>query len=311
MAYAVAIQSDRKIVAAGILGNDFYVGRFWSGLEIAADDTYSPLFSAISVIPKAAYSLRKLSWDYSGNAIQVRRASDNTLLDIGFNTYQNLDTSTLLTFCAATSCYVKRWYDQSGNGFSAEQLTDANQPRIVNAGVLDTANGVPTLVLSGAQNLNTTITVDQLVTGGTDVTVTFVVRQTSQTNSSIISNTTGTDRINVHASWSDGNTYFDVGQCCANSRINVAQNWTTALATGTYRREGAQMDLWRDGVLGASRSNASGQTTATNIIYIGSQGPAAAYFTGVFSEVLLFSSGLSTADRIALETDERIYYGTP
>jgi hypothetical protein len=43
----------------------------------------------------AAYSLRKLRNSYAGSAIQVRRTSDNTTMDIGFNSSGNLDTVVL------------------------------------------------------------------------------------------------------------------------------------------------------------------------------------------------------------------------
>jgi hypothetical protein len=46
----------------------------------------------------AAYSLRKLKSDYTGPAIRVRRSSDNTSQDIGFNSNGNLDTNALLNF---------------------------------------------------------------------------------------------------------------------------------------------------------------------------------------------------------------------
>jgi hypothetical protein len=38
-----------------------------------------------------AYSLRKVSSSYSGNAIQVRRSLDNATLNIGFDGSGNLD----------------------------------------------------------------------------------------------------------------------------------------------------------------------------------------------------------------------------
>jgi hypothetical protein len=69
-------------------------------------------YSLISIMPKAsavtplldnypgatvAYSLRKLRTAYSGNAIKVRRSSDNLEQDIGF-VGNDLDTASLLTF---------------------------------------------------------------------------------------------------------------------------------------------------------------------------------------------------------------------
>lgn len=83
----------------------------------------------------AAYSLRKLRSAYTGSAIRVRRASDNTEQDIGF-VDNVLDTSSLTSFCSGTNGFVKTWYDQSGNGRDATQTTAANQPQIVSSGTV-------------------------------------------------------------------------------------------------------------------------------------------------------------------------------
>jgi len=92
----------------------------------------------------AAYSLRKLSSSYSGNAIRVRRSSDNTEQDIGFNVFGELDTVSLASFCSGTDGFVKTWYDQSGSANDATQTTAANQPKIYDSvtGVV-TENGKP------------------------------------------------------------------------------------------------------------------------------------------------------------------------
>ena len=90
----------------------------------------------------AAYSLRKLSWDYSGNAIRVRRDNDDAEQDIGFATNSDqLDTAGLLSFTGSNSAYVVTWYDQSGNGRHATNSDSAEQPRIVNSGAIETIDG--------------------------------------------------------------------------------------------------------------------------------------------------------------------------
>ena len=89
---------------------------------------------------RVAYSLRKLRTAYAGSAVRVRRSNDNSEQDIGF-VGENFDTGSLATFVGANSAYVTKWYDQSGGARDAAQTTAANQPRIVNAGTIETENG--------------------------------------------------------------------------------------------------------------------------------------------------------------------------
>lgn len=81
----------------------------------------------------AAYSLRLLRTAYTGSAIRVRRASDNTEQDIGFSNNE-LDTTSLTSFCSGTNGFVTTWYDQSGNANNATQSTAGYQPQIVSSG---------------------------------------------------------------------------------------------------------------------------------------------------------------------------------
>jgi hypothetical protein len=82
----------------------------------------------------AAYSLRLIGDGmYTGDAIRVRRASDNTEQDIGFDVNGDLDTSALTTFCAGTNGFVRTWYDQSGNANDLTKTTAADQPKIYDA----------------------------------------------------------------------------------------------------------------------------------------------------------------------------------
>ena len=77
----------------------------------------------------AAYSLRQLSSSYSGNAVKVRRASDNAEADIRFVNGE-IDTTGLASHCGSSNGFVSAWYDQSSNSNDAMQTTAANQPKI-------------------------------------------------------------------------------------------------------------------------------------------------------------------------------------
>lgn len=78
----------------------------------------------------AAYSLRRLRSGHTGYAVEVRRASDNSTRDIGFDADGNFHISALEEFCSGTDGYVTVWYDQTSNGYDLTQSDAAKQPKI-------------------------------------------------------------------------------------------------------------------------------------------------------------------------------------
>ena len=103
-----------------------------------------------------AYSLRNLVGTSNPNVVRVRRSSDNTEQDF---TAAQVINGTLTTFCGAGNGFVRTWYDQSGNGYHAQQATTANQPQIVSSGLLISKNGKPAMNVDGAgDTLTATIT---------------------------------------------------------------------------------------------------------------------------------------------------------
>ena len=114
---------------------------------------YTPVTPVLDTYPSAleAYSVRLLRTAYAGNAIRVRRSSDNSEQNIGFvDGY--LDTASLLTFVGAGNGFITTWYDQSGNSRNITQTTAGNQPRIVTSGVLLSSNGKATVSFGTASD---------------------------------------------------------------------------------------------------------------------------------------------------------------
>jgi hypothetical protein len=115
-------------------------------------DEFDPKYG----IPFSAWSCARRLWsNYTGALIEVRRSSDNALLDIGFDANNELDVTTLTGFIGANSGFVRTLYDQTGLGNHFQQTTLANQPRIVNAGVVDTVNGKPSMFFDGTNDVLT------------------------------------------------------------------------------------------------------------------------------------------------------------
>ena len=99
-----------------------------------------------------SYSVRKLTADYNGPAMTVRRDSDQAEEDINFTSDGNLDTSALTTFAGSSDVFVKHWYDQIGNR-TASQTSAINQPRIVDSGTVIEINNQPALQYNNTDEL--------------------------------------------------------------------------------------------------------------------------------------------------------------
>ena len=96
-------------------------------IVLAKDSVASGLLDAYGGAA-AAYSLRRLSANYTGSVVRVRRSSDNTEQDF---TATQVTDGTLTTFCGAGDGFVQTWYDQSRNGRAASMTTTTLQPQIV------------------------------------------------------------------------------------------------------------------------------------------------------------------------------------
>jgi len=142
----VLYDSDKSSVRTSIESN---IGDYYTQ-NTPLLDTYSGA--------AAAYSLRKLRSDYSGNAVKVRRASDNVEADIGFNVFKELDTVALAAHCGSSDGFVSVWYDQSSSN-NATQSTAANQPKIYDGttGVVTDANGKPKIEYDTGKILDTSL----------------------------------------------------------------------------------------------------------------------------------------------------------
>jgi len=125
----------------------------------------------------AAYSLRKLSSDYSGNAITVTTDGVDSQ-DIGFSG-NDLDTAALESFAGSGDAYVSTWFDQSGNSRNFTQSTLANMPKIVSSGSTITQNSKPIVEFDGSTRYMD-LAAQQTFTD--EFFMTFAIRPTSNTN---------------------------------------------------------------------------------------------------------------------------------
>lgn len=268
---------------------------------MAAANSGPAYLDLLVVTPVCALSLKKLI-STATNAIRVRRSSDNAEQDIGF-TGDALDTASLASFVGANSAYVKTFYDQTGGGFNATQVTAADQPRIVNAGSYDAK------AIFDATNDFLKIT---SLTLGTPQLGIYTKCDTTSTSAA--------DKIWVESSPDEsitGGFYLDsyAGSmyCISNNAAgaNLRQN-AFAYTTG-FRQRTVLMDrtivgvneiaMWDAGsALTPSQVNTTEQTGnfATTDVYIGSRG-GTTYFSEFGVESLVFYNADSAAIRTAIE----------
>jgi hypothetical protein len=193
----------------------------------------------------AAYSAaRRLSSSYTGALIRVRRSSDNTEQDIGYNGSNVLDESALTSFVGANNGFVVKVYDQSGNAKDLTQSTAASQPKIVNSGSVIKDNSLPVLdFTSGGQRLSNTLlgssVVDQyfVVNSLSDTVYVSVFRElvgayfgfVAQSGSSdtLIYSRYGSPSLYANNSLFSGTTRNDVYNALIGRKLTVHQNCNT------------------------------------------------------------------------------------
>lgn len=97
----------------------------------------------------SVFSLRKIVDSYNGNAVRVIRDSDNTEIDIGFNSSGDLDETALINFAGVSSCKVVTWYNQANTSNNATQSNNSVRPTIVDTGSIVKVNGKASIFFDG------------------------------------------------------------------------------------------------------------------------------------------------------------------
>jgi hypothetical protein len=98
--------------------------------------------------------LRKLSNSYTGFAIKVQDNVGGATQDIGFNADGELDTVALAQYGGSNDVFVETWYDQSGNGNNATQISSTARPKIYDGttSAVVVENGKPAVQFDGSND---------------------------------------------------------------------------------------------------------------------------------------------------------------
>ena len=234
-----------------------------------------------------AYSLRKLSSCYAGNAIQVRRSSDNATRDIGFTYEGDLDSAALKSFVGSGDGFITIWYDQSSNNRNMIPLASNYEPQIVFNGVLKYIGTRPTIDFNSNKGLTTSFSGSPIILKK----VAGVVKSES------------TNFPNYHA-------ILD-----ANQRIGGL------LEAGNIVFHGNKLptELWRNGVALSGNASLSPVNKTLVVTYgthsdyitclgIGNYDCGGGGGSMLESEVIAFSTSLTTTNQDALNSNQGGYY---
>ncbi len=103
----------------------------------------------VTIGSEIATFLYRIKPDYTGHALIVDNGTTTDTIDF---INDDLDTVSLMSFAGSGTVTVQRVYDQSGNDNHLEQSVKANQPTIVENGLLFTLNGKPALDFDGSND---------------------------------------------------------------------------------------------------------------------------------------------------------------
>jgi hypothetical protein len=286
-------------------GNSMFLNRFDSTGITPPPALLLDTYSGAAV----GYSLRQLSSTYTGNAIRVRRSSDNAEQDFGF-VANVLDTASLLTFCGAGNGFITTWYDQSGNGLNLTMTVAANQPRIINAGVIDSKNNTTAMKFDGINDVMSRTALTALNSGNNLSYFTVSSSDiTSRADTVFISVTTGSPRLeNFLDTRTTGGFYRNF--LIQNTSI-TSYNADLSTANGSTNQRllsgfvnGFNMSAFDNGNTGGTSTYTG--TYINNSFLIGSY-PIVRNLNGYIQEIIIYPTDQS-ANRTAIETNINTHY---
>jgi len=243
----------------------------------------------------AAYSVRKINSNYSGYCMRVKRSSDNTTQDIGFEADGDLDVAAIATFCGANNGHIDRLYDQSGNGYNLVPQ-NATDFLIYTSSAVTLKNGKPSIIRgAGGGDLYATVTLSTVVGSNAFYGVSTY---THRDNSGIGSNIVSTENFELYAM---GGT-FDGATVSPTGYLNVGAS--SSIGTHTFtdgdqvifeylKVSASQDDVYVDGSQkdsGNAGSTSYSPAAATPKLYVGGAFLATGVEIEGIQELILYSS---------------------
>jgi hypothetical protein len=265
-----------------------------------------PMLDLLTFAPAAAYGVRRLSTDYTGPLLRVRRSSDNAELDIGYTNKNKLDVDALMAFVGSDSAFVPRWYSQKSEVSDAVQTSAIAQPRIVNAGVMDTLSGRPTLIFDGVNSFMLIGNIVQGPNSSLSVSTMFevIAHKAGTADSQIFTNSSFGAELSLRFRPGIG-LRLTTGFGQSSTPVPIGVPYVLA-----YRGEGgAQSIRMNSQVAFSSTLAASAEQTAPYGIAGGASGADNRAGNFKMSELIVWRGILGATDLSTLENNQANFYG--
>lgn len=261
----------------------------------------------------SAYSLRRLSSDYLGPAIRVKRTSNGDQLDIEF-VDDKLDLDSLGAFVGASDGLVTILYDQSGNGFDLDaQTNDARLPKIIQTGGLVTSDGNEALDFDGTDDV--IFSTNSMSSPTSHIFAFTMWAKTILANGGIgfnlnFPNSLPSNRCVVFAPFTDIRTLFDAGNA-STERLDSVTPVTLGNIQHTFiETAGVNNQKYRrDGVTLGERTQGSA-TTPISKISLGDADDNLVPFAMLFQEFVFYDTD-QLSKVAAIETNIGDYWNIP
>lgn len=264
----------------------------------------APSIHALDLIDAAArsqccgaWALRRLSATYTGPVVQLRRASDNLILDFfadvtgALGTLPGAGGTQFPSWIGSSDAFVTVWYDQSGSGNHATQVTSAQQPSLRRYGpyseaVVDfTTNGtyfnLPNSAIPPGNSAYTFVIKHGVINNALGPLVHSGAAAAGSANS------IRRGENSTYLSYWSGNDMTIPGYA-SNNTLTLAYNGSSA---NTAFVNGSQV----------ATSARAGRNSSTSPNYIG-YGPEVGTLQGELYHLALFNSVLAQSDRTTMES---------
>jgi hypothetical protein len=237
----------------------------------------------------------------TGNARPLlQRDVPEVVADVG-----DFDAEAVLAHVGGGNGFVPTWYDQSGNGRNATKTTAGSQPRIVNNGALETANGKPAIRFNGSS----------MYLGGIPLSLSQFTLMSVLNDARQVAT--------IYYPIGTGSTSAGRGMFSSFPGLfppaNNSLGYTTDAQPGVVQTgflppigQSYVVSLTTTATESNIRVNGGNSATGGKItlseLFIGQRGDGAWYYDGHESETIVLPSDLSTTARQILERNPGAYY---